>query len=94
MPDIVINRVVKCQCGKDVPESANFCPYCGHHFRSMRSANEIQAEIEKLKKLPAKEIRDAVFQILVAYAFEWCLGSNLSPVELLSQIQKEKQTHG
>ena len=95
MNEIQIANVNKCECGNTVEASMKFCPQCGHHFRALRSENEIRIELEKIKawKNTDKEGQGALVKLMMlmcmTISLDWTLGSKMSPFEFLTASKKE-----
>lgn len=87
--EIPSNDTKACKCGKAVKASDNFCAGCGHHFRAIRSENEIKAECEFVKNFDSKELTLTMAQMNFYLALEWVLGDKTSPREFLEGCAKK-----
>lgn len=72
---------MKCpSCGKDVPEDANYCPYCGTRLQEKKSGELAHEELAELRH---NELIAIVFSIaFMGFAILFAYMANLSVVEI------------
>jgi uncharacterized membrane protein YvbJ len=66
-------------CGFNLNHEFKFCPRCGRIVMIMRSQNEIQAEIQKLKAIKTETIPPLAIAAVCVGTLEWALGRPDSP---------------
>lgn len=81
-----------CECGIDLNGTEIYCQRCGKHLiKEMRSRNEVQIELNKIKDLGA-DLMSLMLVVQTAMALEWVLGSKQTPSELIKiMADKEKE---
>lgn len=72
------------KCQKSLLASDVFCSGCGQPVFTMRSENEVKAQLQKFKTLPhANNIASIAIRLAMVQALSWVIGQPDEPVNMI-----------